>query len=186
MKPAIIVLDDFYQDPNDIRKIALTSSFDVSGNYPGVRTKGYNDGGVMEAFEEVLGLEIDPSFWKSSGYNGAFQSVTANTPTWIHSDNFNRYGAIIFLTPNPSTNTGLAFYKHKETGVHSWPNSIEKEANSLDGGTFDNWECVSKIENRYNRCVIFDAWQYHAAEGYMGDSLETSRLFHTFFFNIKE
>ena len=46
MERTIIVLDNFYKDPNRIREIALASSFDVSGNYPGMRTKGYNELGV--------------------------------------------------------------------------------------------------------------------------------------------
>lgn len=184
MKPSLIVLDDFYQDPDRIRELALHSTFDVAGNYPGRRTRAYNDGGVKEAFSAALGLEVDSDLWESISYNGAFQSVKANAHTWVHVDSFNHYAAMVFLTPDPPLGVGVAFYKHKETGVHCWPNSLETEANSIDG-TIADWECISKVENKYNRCVIFDSQQYHAAEGYMGNSLETSRLFHTFFFNAK-
>lgn len=181
---SLVIIDDFYKDPDRIRKLALSCTFDVFGNYPGVRTKAFRDGGTKEAFSSLLGSEVASPLWYSSKYNGAFQSVTATASTWVHVDSFNQYAAMVFLSPNPPIGTGIAFYRHKETGVECWPNSVETEANSIDG-TIADWECISKVANKYNRCVIFNSQQYHAADGYMGDSLETSRLFHTFFFNVK-
>ena len=33
------IIDDFYSDPDEMRKIALNSEFDEDGNYPGMRTQ---------------------------------------------------------------------------------------------------------------------------------------------------
>ena len=38
MKKQLIVIDDFYVNPDDIRNHVLQQEFSVKGNYPGIRT----------------------------------------------------------------------------------------------------------------------------------------------------
>ena len=33
-----IIIDDFYENPDDVREFALTQEYNVSGNFPGNRT----------------------------------------------------------------------------------------------------------------------------------------------------
>ena len=39
MKLNLVVVDDFYDNVNEVREFALTQEFSVEGNYPGVRTQ---------------------------------------------------------------------------------------------------------------------------------------------------
>jgi len=38
MKVKTIIIDDFYSNPDTVREFALSQKFEVSGNYPGLRT----------------------------------------------------------------------------------------------------------------------------------------------------
>ena len=53
----------------------------------------------------------------------------------------------------------------------------------LDG---TKWEEIDRIGNKYNRLAIWDAKLIHAASQYFGKNLNDSRLFHMFFFDIKQ
>ena len=47
MRTNLIITDNFYGDPDSVRKFALTQSFDVKGNYPGSRTKSFLTSDLM-------------------------------------------------------------------------------------------------------------------------------------------
>jgi hypothetical protein len=49
-------------------------------------------------------------------------------------------------------------------------------------GRYNN--ALSNIANVYNRLVLFDSKNIHAAINYFGDTKENSRFFHLFFFDI--
>jgi hypothetical protein len=42
---------------------------------------------------------------------------------------------------------------------------------------------MDRVGNIYNRCVLFRGKRSHISDRYFGDSLETGRLFQTFFFD---
>ena len=56
-----IISDNFYQDPHDVRKVALSWDFCVQGNYPGMRTASctgtYRDS-IKASFEKIIGEKI--------------------------------------------------------------------------------------------------------------------------------
>ena len=54
MKRSIIVIDDFYVDPDPVREWGLQQEYGVSGNYPGMRSVSYKGGGVKEGIEGAL------------------------------------------------------------------------------------------------------------------------------------
>ena len=54
MKTNLIVTDDFYQNPDGVRSYALSQPFEVSGNYPGVRTKPYLPDDLKDAIQKII------------------------------------------------------------------------------------------------------------------------------------
>ena len=48
------------------------------------------------------------------------------------------------------------------------------------------WEEIDRIGNKFNRLAIWDARLIHAASQYFGQNVYDSRLFHMFFFDVKE
>jgi hypothetical protein len=114
--------------------------------------------------------------------NGSFQYCTRDSKTWVHADKRNDYAAVVYLHPNPPSRCGTAFYKHKRS-----KKTHEQYYDFIPVDEILNpkcWEEIDYVENVYNRCVIYNAKQFHTATGYFGDIPENSRLFQVFFFNI--
>ena len=179
IRPTVIIVDDFYEDPDKIRKIALSENYNVIGNYPGGRTKSFATDEIKKRFEMIVGKQI--VYWPDE-YNGAYQITNKDHKSWIHRDETN-YSAIIYLTPNAPPNSGTVLYKHKASGLRYTSNSDEDSLLDSNSQNMDAWEQLDVIGNVYNRCIIFNGKHSHKSNVYFGDTKENSRLFQTFFFD---
>lgn len=182
-----LIIDDFYADPDSVRKYALEQQFDISGNYPGLRTKPCtNEGGYIDetiaTFERLTGKKI--TYFPLDNYNTSFQYTTENDKTWIHHDLMS-FAAVIYLTPNAPPESGTAIYRHKPTGImkHSPDQIVDFNEYSHDE---NDWEIVAEAKNVYNRLVIYDSMYYHRSvlPGFGNDQFD-GRLFQTFFFEAE-
>ena len=191
----LVVVDDFYKDPDLIRKWTMDNlTFKGTGTSKGERSQRFSIAGTQQKFEKILGTPIHN--WKYEGYaNETFQFCTADQQTVYHMDK-QRYAGMIFLSPNAPATAGTNFYRSRVTGRTSFPDRKTKEGNadflkSFKGSNKElnfydgtQHELIDKIGNKYNRLVLFNAQQIHAAGDYFGDSIENARYFHIFFFDI--
>ena len=103
--------------------------------------------------------------------------------TWIHADKTD-WSCMVYLSPAPPKHSGICFYEHDKTGKRYY----DKEDGPYledEGQQWDKWSLTDEIQNIYNRAVFFRGHLWHcAAQPYFGDSLETGRLFQTFFFDV--
>ena len=193
----VIVVDNFYADPDLVREYAMSNlEFLPSKYHKGQRSQSrYIINGTKEKLEEVLGKKI--TNWNNGGYaNGVFQFCTADQPIVYHVDS-QMYAAMVYLTPDAPPQTGTAMYRSKVTGISSFPGQesrmgddyvntfrgTNKEMNFYDGTQFEK---IDDIGNVYNRLVIFNSSQLHAATEYFGDAIENARFFHMFFFDVEQ
>lgn len=188
--PTLIVIDDFFNDPDSVRDFAMTRDFVPRGQHGAVghRTLVHHHfDGVREHFEKVLGSKIldgkDIGGWDYQP-NGTFQHCMAEDPFVIHADD-QQWAAMVYLTPDAPPECGTSMYRHKESGMDAvrkkeW--HIFKE-NFYDATPF---ELIDKIGNKYNRCVIMDAKLIHAASQYFGDNINNDRLFQIYFFDTEK
>jgi len=174
----IIIIENFYENPDTVRADALTAEYPIIGNFPGRRSKQFLYPGIKEKFESIIGRPIQ--YWPD-GYNGAFQWVTGDMSSWIHRD-CTEWSAIVFLTPGAPCDGGTKLYQHKVSGVSYSDHALEEVLNR-DSTNEDAWHIVDTVGNIYNRCVLFRGKRSHKSDRYFGDSLENARLFQTFFFN---
>lgn len=187
MRTNIIVTDDFYNNPNDVRAFALNQEFGVKGNYPGFRTHSFINDGVKQTIDKILsGVAGKVTNWmldeKGDGYCGAFQLCTSGDRTWIHTDQYNTWAGVCYLTPDAPVSGGTALYKHKKSGErYLIPDSVHQK----DSYDYTQWEVVDRIGNVFNRLVLFRGDLYHASVDYFGCDMQTGRLFQTFFFNTE-
>lgn len=170
--PTIIVIDNFLDNPYEVRDFALRQEFDVSGNFPGIRTKSFRSESHKAKFQEILRKEI--TYWPD-GYNGSFQLVCGQGKTWWHRDKTD-YSTLLFLSPDPPANTGTSIYKHKLSDCEDQMN--------LDSNNSSAWELVDKVANKFNRLVLFNGRLTHRADGYFGNSDDTARLIQVFFYDV--
>jgi hypothetical protein len=187
MRVNLIIADDFYNNPDDVRNFALHQEFSVRGNYPGIRTKSF----LTDSNKEVINSLVSHAGggvtdWlldeNGDGYTGAFQICTAMDRTWIHSDYHNMWAGVCYLTPDAPLSGGTALYKHKESGNRE---SIDKVDYGEHGYDYTKWDVVDRIGNVYNRLILYPGKLFHASIDYFGSDMYNGRLFQTFFFNTR-
>lgn len=184
MKTKLIIVDDFYSNPDQVREFALAQKFEVSGNYPGLRTKPYLPDDLKACIQYIMkdaGGNITHWF-EESGYTGAFQICTSQDRTWIHADSHNTWAAVCYLTPDAPLSSGTALYRWKETKEYERTDNSQPHLNGYD---YTKWEMTDYVANKFNRIVFYRGNLYHASLDYFGDNLQNGRLFQTFFFNTE-
>jgi len=190
----LIVVDNFYENPDLIRSFAMNSlGFQPSDYHKGQRSKEkFYLHDTKEMFEKIIGRKIIN--WDNPNYaNGVFQFTTAQDPIVYHVDT-QTYAAMVFLTPDAPLETGTAFYKSKFTGATIFDGTHDQEEfNKTFKGLNANlnfydstqYELMDEVANVYNRLVLFNAKRIHAATKYFGDEIENARFFQLFFFDVE-
>jgi hypothetical protein len=182
MKTNVIIVDDFYTNPDDVRKFALSQNFDVTGNWPGSRTKTFinesTQGTIAKILEPVAGKITDWGI--ADGFTGSFQFATGKDRSWMHTDPHNTWAGVLYLTPNAPLSGGTGLFKRKMTN-----NTIQETQDELLFGTeaqdMTKWELVDRIGNLYNRLVLYRGNLWHTSLDYFGSNQDDGRLFQVFF-----
>ena len=191
MDKNFIVIDNFYDNVNDVRDFALKKEFITEGNYPGLRTGPEDEPqhSYLKTFFEnnVIGRKI--TFWPKE-YNTAYQITTQESKTWIHHDE-TMWAGVVYLTPNAPVASGTGIFRHKETGIYQWDGVKDSPSDFnysdiMGDDSMDKWECINFIGNIYNRLILYKGGLYHrsALPGF-GTDKYTGRLFQTFFFDTE-
>ena len=165
----LIIVDNFLDDPDKVRSIVLGLDFDrVQPSVPGVRSHRVGGDLQIEVEDKLkVAFGCKEIIWDMTQDTLCFQSCMEGTETWIHVDsqgeNQGEWAAVLYLTPNPVLDSG--------TGIFARPD------HDMNIG----------VGNVYNRLVAYRGKVlYHRSivPGF-GNTLETSRLTQTFFFDIK-
>jgi hypothetical protein len=184
----LIVVDNFYNEPDKVRKYVLTLPFNVTGNYPGKRTKSYATDELknfIQTYIQPFGGKITDFKMKDDDYNGSFQYTTSRDRSWIHVDPHNNWGGVLFLTPDAPASSGTGFYRFKET-KKMYQETEHTDTTSKYSQDYTKWEQVDTIGNVYNRLVLFNSKRFHVSMDYFGIKPDDSRLFQVFFFSTEK
>jgi hypothetical protein len=193
----LIIVDNFYNNAMDTRKYILTQEFSVKGNFPGQRTVSY----ANEHLKEIIQKYVEPFAGKITEfpcpkpdnsdadkiYNGAFQYTTSREHSWIHTDKWNNWAGVLFLTPDAPLSGGTAFYRFKDGAMCEDDCKFLKNQKEIDRFSQDltKWDLVDRVGNVFNRLVLFNANRFHMSCDYFGDTKENGRLFQVFFFSTE-
>jgi len=182
LERSLVVVDNFLNNVDMVRAFALSQEYeDGSDWYKGRRTlRQFLSDDLKHAFEQLIGKTIFS--WEDQGMNGKFQFCTPEDPLVYHQD-AQEYAGLLFLTPDAPYNTGTSFFAHKTSGIRK-PLTNQDNNVCFSGGYYDStkFDLVDTVGNVYNRLVLFDAKQIHAASCYFGKEKQDSRLFQIFFF----
>lgn len=193
-KYGVVVVDNFYNNAMETRDFILKQEFSVKGNYPGQRTISYANEHLREIIQkyvEPFGGKITdfpiPTKESPNTYNGAFQYTTSRDRSWVHTDGFNNWGGIVYLTPDAPLSSGTAFYRFHDGAMDESDATILKNKDATDKYSQDmtKWELVDRVGNVFNRLILFNSKKYHMSMDYFGDNRENGRLFQTFFFTTE-
>jgi hypothetical protein len=200
MKQNIVIVDDFYSNPKEVRNAALTQEYPSPTDdytYPGRNSTGqyYNDE-VHSKFEKILNEKLNPA-----DQNGYFRiSLEKDTHKQdVHVDSCWDWGAVIYLSkPEDCVDEGgTSFWRHNTLCTETCPRTDEeaqyygypsyKEAWWTivygDGQDRSKWTRYFLCPMRYNRLVLFRTHLWHSHNFNFGNTLENGRLVQLFFFN---
>jgi len=198
--PDVIVVDDFFWDPDEIRDLALVQEYHADLRYfKGMRsTQRFLWPYLREEFGRLLGTPVTE--WLGHSANGCFQQTAQSDPLVWHHDT-QRYAAAIYLTPDAPLASGTSFWRDKTHGCRRNP-THPAEARRLGSDEAlraakdavydpyniehpDNWQLVEAVAGLYNRLVIWDARLFHSATSYdeFGSDGASTRLVQLFFFD---
>lgn len=201
--PHLLIVDNFYKDPHDVREFALIQEFGPNlVSYKGQRTaERFLWPFLKEEFERLLGRPIVD--WLNQPANGCFQITGYDDPLVWHSD-VQSYAAAVYLTPDAPIGAGTSFWRDKVHGCRRPPNhpleydrfADDQARNAAADEVYssynilhpDNWELVDRVGAVFNRLVIWDAQIIHSASSYEGmvsDVADKARLVQLFFFTVR-
>jgi len=194
----LIVVDNFYNNAQNTREYILTQEFSVKGNYPGRRTISYANEHLKSIIQEYVrpfGGNITEfpipdkniNSDKKDIYNGAFQYTTAHDRSWIHTDSWNNWAGVLYLTPDAPLSAGTAFYRFKNGEYSEEDVKILNTKEETDKSSQDltKWELVDRVGNVFNRLILFNSKRFHMSMDYFGNNKENGRLFQVFFFSTE-
>lgn len=193
----LIVIDNFYNNPNETREYILSQEFSVRGNYPGQRTISYANKDlkdIIQKYVEPFGGKItdfpipkEDSSDADSIYNGAFQYTTSRDRSWVHIDGFNNWAGVLYLTPNAPLTSGTAFYEFYDGTTCKKDMDFLGNKEEVDKWSQDmtKWKEVDRVGNVFNRLILFNSNRFHMSMDYFGDTKENGRLFQVFFFSTE-
>ncbi|MFE0421347.1 DUF6445 family protein [Streptomyces sp. NPDC058953] len=200
MRSSVIIVDDFYPNPDAIRERALRSEYaDIaSTRYPGYQTRlNIQSDALKRTFEALIRARVQVD--RSRFTWGGFRFITGDSGrrTVVHSDVNIDWAAMVYLTPDADMSAGTGFFRHRETGLDQPPtdrqaralgfadaHEFQQQVVARDDRDLSKWELTTTIAPVYNRLILFRGCEfYHAPLAGLGEGPASSRLTHSFFFN---
>lgn len=201
MPLSLIVFDDFYEDPMEVRRAALKLDYpppEQRPNYPGRNSKQQL---VIGGLDEIVSKMVNEPLVgaKNAAHCYCRSAVAAdddNRRYNVHIDPEAWWSGILYLTLPEHCQGGTEFYRHKETASDRapvYPHELAKHKarNFGDAGDaiiqrdsmdMSKWEHLMTVPMRFNRLILLRPWFWHTAGKSFGTTIENGRLVHLFFF----
>lgn len=199
----VTIVDNFYENPDLVRNWALSLKYneDFEGRTPGKRTENlHNHPKFFNNFcEKLFSIFYDFNYTRLEwGVSTCFQSITKYSENpksklndgWIHYDS-DVFSGVIYLNPEGHLYSGTSVYEKmykdsKETnqkekyqlysGIEVNEEKYEKSITANNGQFIE----TIRVENRYNRLVLFEGNVPHGVPSFYSSSDEP-RLTQPFF-----
>jgi hypothetical protein len=180
-----IIVDDFFEEPNKVLELAnsleYTDAADYDYKWPGKRSTLIHE--VDYNFFNNIVVKVLSTYYPYAkvSYNDTrllFQKVASiYEDGWIHKDD-NLITFIIYLNNTKITDAGtsicipknsiidnIIIHTDKKQESFKDPNKVkEYEPYRLENN--NQFEEVIRVNNVFNRCIMFNASSYHKANGF--------------------
>jgi hypothetical protein len=195
-----ICVDNFFDEPEKVKQFSDTLKFnkDPLGKWPGERTDllhEVNKEFVYFTTKKIMSIlfPMNHSDIKSE-VEQTFQKINGNiykNKGWVHRDTPKELTAIVYLSNHLKCGTSLfkpkkIFNKCINTNFkeefYKEESKITAENKYLNENN-DQFEKILTMDSRFNRLIIFDSNNYHAAEKFNEENINEDRLTLITFFN---
>jgi len=202
VRHSVIVIDDFYEDADEVRRMALDMDypeFEKDTNYPGSNSvqkflpEGLDDIASELTHEKLIGNETQ--------FHGNFRISLGGHDELrvrnIHVDPNVHWSGILYLTEPEHCRGGTEFYRHLPTGTDRGPIyqheleewGVESYAEAVEGVLLadtnddDKWEHLMTVPMRHNRLILIRPYFWHTSGPSFGSGFDDGRLVQLFFFS---
>jgi Family of unknown function (DUF6445) len=193
----LLVREDFYSDPVEVRRIAQSMKFEETEDVTGFMTSEvYHQPGVRRRLERLLGVKI--TRWDEDGDSGngifyqAFSRGTQKEVPGVHFDEpYDDITVLIYLTPGLPADCGTSLWRHRKTGLVNAP--TQRDARRLgtklsrlrdrletDSENRQRWVELDRAGYGFNRMVAYASGMLHSASRHYGANLGDGRIYQTF------
>jgi hypothetical protein len=193
----VTVVDNFYPNPDEVRNIALGMDYvgEQDQRFPGVRTVPLHisEPSIFEYSSQKLFSIFHDFSTENVSWNvlSGFQSITEEyNEGYIHHDNeATIIAAVIYLTPNADLESGTSIFtpnknydkelydELNKSKIKYFNGEIDYQTYSVHRNKIDSmFDETMRVNNVYNRMVMYEGNMWHKANKFFGNSLESSRL----------
>jgi hypothetical protein len=191
---ATTCIDNFFKYPDEIVNLANTLDYKPhpDGLWPGARSPELHfinpelKNAICTKYFR-LHLSAPMVGYKATAY---FQKIeTGSGAGWVHNDYPSLHTSLIFLNKDSSLNSGMSLYRPKKGNgpMYTTRNGMKKREFNLGKLSIDevekfraesnsDFEETVRFSNIYNRCIGFDAMEWHAANEFAQKNEKESRL----------
>jgi hypothetical protein len=173
----IVVKDDFYRDPDRVRRLALSKTYQQPpAGTPRLAVTAVCTEAESKAMYDLLQPYLPATTGNPIvGANILFRYTLADArkKVFCHVDGCSSAG-IVYLTSPENCAGGTTIYRHRATGDEIY----RKENRQLyDFRDPDQWEIIREVEMVYNRLVMYPGQLFHAITPvFFGDRIDNARL----------
>ena len=183
------IIDNFFQNPDKVRDIALSLKYESTSDYPGYRSRQIHE--INKDLWDYMSyrlMELPEA--KQSGVN-VMKMQFSYVPKifgngWVHSDSDATVAGAVYLTPDAPEDGGTGLYTRRPD-IHidtTKKNKImrefflnpNEEGMKVNKSFNSNYNLTQRIDNVYNRLAMWNAKQFHAEQNFFGTTLDNTRL----------
>jgi len=198
------IIDNFLPDAKSVRRQALNTTIDITGGNPGLSSVNIDVKRNMSHVGRVLKIQPDYDHLKHIVLFRMTRGSDKVIYTDIHVDG-PCYAGVCYLNLPSQCSGGISFFKHKRTGLESWPNrkkvrslidagklpkSVSSEQEAIlyweeQGRDRSNWEQTIHVPMRFNRALFYNGNQFHSMSSWreFGETQATARMTLVYFFH---
>ena len=199
MPVSSIVIDDFLEDPEAFRNVALGLSYPVREGeaFPGRNSvEQLNLSGLDQEISAIVREPLRaPHPPQSHGRCRVTLARDSTKPAKIHIDP-SYWSGVLYLSRPEDCRGGTEFYRHLPTGTDGAPTdpaklrelgftsyeALNQQILQKDVHDRSKWELTSTVPMRFNRLVLLRGWLWHTSGNGFGDTIENGRLVYLMFF----
>lgn len=192
------VIDDFAPDFAALRRQALAAEYRPQGGAileTGLYSEYRADDETIARIGEHLGLPLEPADPRGTG-RFSLRTARMRMGLDIHADAC-LIGAILYLNEAEHCEGGTSIFRHRETGLVSFPDAATQRALGLaddprgyfryfceeEGMDRSKWDEIVRVDMRPNRLVILAGGLFHSHSSVFGNDLNDGRLVQLYFLN---
>lgn len=198
MPTSIVIVDDFLNDPHELRNAALRLTYPgQDGAFPGRNSlERVEVDGLAPEVSRILGEPLHPIDPLQSHAKCRITLAADRGRGKVHVDR-SHWSGILYLSLPQHCRGGTDFFRHKRTGTDRGPLDAEELAAmgyatmqdmyrdiiEKDSNDESAWELAMRVPMRFNRLVLLRPWFWHTAGEGFGDRNENGRLVYLMFFD---